>query len=87
MIHRRLEPEVISQAVEPEHEAHDDAEREIEQRAASEDSPWLAVPIWSATIARVKTTIGVTMPSLSPLSTFSARPWRSGIRSWLMTCS
>ena len=44
-------------------------------------------PSSSAATASVKTTIGVTMPSLSPLSTLRVRRTRVGIRSSLITCA
>ena len=56
-------------------------------RTASPSGEWPApvTPSWLAATTRVKATIGVTMPSLSPLSTLRARRSRIGICSSLTT--
>ena len=45
------------------------------------------MPSWLAATASMKTTIGVAMPSFSPLSTLSARRSRPGMRASLITCT
>ncbi len=52
---------------------------------ASNDALSLTVPSWLAATASMTVTIGVAMPSFSPLSTFRARRSRIGIRSSLIT--
>ena len=51
------------------------------------ESPWPVMPSSLAATASAKATTGVTMPSLSPLSTLSNRRSRMGTRRSLITCA
>ncbi len=64
----------------PHRETHADPDRPARARPRPRGSgrtPW--TPSWLAATTRVKATIGVTIPSLSPLSTLRARRRRIGI--------
>ena len=54
---------------------------------ASADGLSVTRPSWLAATASMNVTTGVAMPSLSPLSTLSARRNRSGTRRSLITCA
>ena len=54
-------------------------------KPASYEGLSLTMPSWLAAMASITVTIGVAMPSFSPLSTLSPRRIRMGIRLSLMT--